>query len=135
MLAEESKRMKRLLTGLVLLTLAVGIPAYAHHSFARFYFEDRLVSVEGELFEFTLRSPHAWIYVMAPDEDGEMQMFAAEWANVNRLGRAGVNENTLKAGDWIILTGSPGRNPAEHKIHLKGIERPSDGWTWIRSRP
>ena len=100
--------------------------------FARFYFEDESVSIEGELLEFKLRSPHAWLYVMAEDADGEMQLYTAEWANANRLGRQGVTENTLLTGDRVVITGSPGRNPSEHQIHLKRIERPSDGWTWRR---
>jgi hypothetical protein len=36
--------------------------------------------------------------------------------------------DTLKAGDYVVITGSPGRNPADRKVHLKRIERPSDGW-------
>ena len=125
--------MKRLLFGLALTTFAVALPAYAHHSFARYYYEDRSISIEGELYEFSLRSPHAWVYVMTEDKNGEMQLFAAEWANVNRLIQQGVVEDTLKPGDHVILTGSPGRDPSEHKIRLKGIERLSDGWKWARN--
>ena len=39
-------------------------------------------------------------------------------------------KDTLKPGDRVIVTGSPGRNAAERKIHLKRIERPADGWSW-----
>jgi hypothetical protein len=53
------KNMKRLLTALVVVALFTGVPAKAHHSVASYYFEDELVSIEGELFESNLRSPHA----------------------------------------------------------------------------
>ncbi len=125
--------MKGSLTAFVLVTLLAGVPAKAHHSFAQYYFEDELVSIEGELFEFNLRSPHAWIYVMTENANGEMQLFAAEWANANRLGRQGVNEKTLRPGDHVVITGNPGRDRSEHQIHLKSIERPTDGWTWRRA--
>ena len=127
--------MQRLLTAFVLVALFGGIPAKAHHSFASFYFEDDTVLIEGELFEFNLRSPHAWLYVMTQDADGEMRLYAAEWDNPKRLGRQGVTEDTLRPGDHLIIAGSPGRDPSEHQIHLKRIERPVDGWTWRRNRP
>ena len=125
--------MKRLLATFALVTVFGGTLAEAHHSFARFYFEEETISIEGELFEFKFRSPHAWLYVMTEDADGTMRLFAAEWANANRLGREGVTGDTLQPGDRIIITGSPGRNPSEHQIHLKNVERPADGWTWHRA--
>ena len=132
MFGPARKNMKRLLTAFVVVALFAGVPAEAHHSFASFYFEDESVSIEGELFEFVLRSPHAWVYVIAENAKGEMQVFAAEWANANRLGRQGVTEDTLRPGDHVIISGSPGRDRSEHQIHLKSLERPADGWTWRR---
>jgi hypothetical protein len=105
-----------------------GVPAYAHHSFAAQYSESQTMSIEGELVEFEYRSPHAWVYILAKDNKGQMQRFAAEWANPNRLARQGITKDTLKIGDYVILTGSPARNLSEYKLHLKGIERPADGW-------
>jgi len=122
--------MKALVFALTLAALIVGVPAYAHHSFAAYYFEDQTISIEGELVAFEYRSPHAWVYIMAKDEKGEMQRFGAEWANPSRLKNLGVTEDTLKIGDRLIVSGSPGRNPAEHKLHLKRVQRPSDGWSW-----
>jgi hypothetical protein len=118
-----------------LLTLLVGVvalrvPVSAHHSFPAHYFEDQTVSIEGELVEFEYRSPHAWVRVMAPDEKGVLQQFSAEWANPSRLSQLGVTKETLKPGDRVVVTGSPGRNPAERRIHLKSIQRPADGWAW-----
>ena len=117
---------------LVLLAGAVffGVPVYAHHSFAAVYFEDQTVSIEGELVQFELRNPHSWVHVMAKDENGEMQKYSAEWANAARLKQGGMSEDTLKPGDLVVITGSPGRKADERRIHLKRIVRPADGWTW-----
>jgi len=46
------------------------------------------------------------------------------------LSSQGVTKDTLKPGDAVIVTGSPGRVGSENKVHLKGIRRPTDGWTW-----
>lgn len=121
--------MKNLLvSGLVL--LVIGVPLYAHHSFAAHYFEEQSVSIQGELVEFEYKSPHAWVHVMAKDDKGQLQRFSAEWANPNRLQQFTITKDTLKAGDYVIVTGSPGRNASDGKIHLKSIERPADGWKW-----
>lgn len=121
-----------LFAGVVALAgLAVtGTVVTAHHSFAAYYFEERSVSIEGEIVEFALVAPHAWLYVQAPDDSGTMRRFGAEWANPTRLGRDGITSQTLKPGDRVVVTGSPGRTASEYKIHLKAIERPADGWKW-----
>jgi hypothetical protein len=42
-----------------------------------------------------------------------------------------MSRDTLKPGDRLIVTGSPSRDPSAYRMHLKRIERPADGWTWI----
>jgi hypothetical protein len=123
-------------TLLVLLTGAVvaGVPAYAHHSFARYYFESQSTSIEGEVQEFQYRNPHALLLVRAADDTGQMRVYTAEWGGPSRLARAGIQGHTLKPGDRVIVTGSPGRNPSEYKLHLKGLHRPADGLRWPVSR-
>jgi hypothetical protein len=121
--------MIRILTALGV-AMVTAAAAYAHHSFPAYYFEDQTVSIEGAVIEFDYRAPHAWLHVNAPDGDGQMQRFSAEWANPQRLGRDGVTADRLKPGDVVRVTGSPGRTASERKIHLKRIERPADGWTW-----
>ena len=34
------------------------------------------------------------------------------------------------AGDHVIITGNPGRNPEDHRLRMRTITRPSDGWKW-----
>jgi len=108
--------------------------AYAHHSFAQYYFEDRSITVEGELVRFDYQNPHAWVYFDAKDDEGMTRQYSAEWANPNRLSRENISKDTLKAGDRVVVSGSPGRKPEEYKIHLKRIQRPADGWVWPASR-
>jgi hypothetical protein len=101
-----------------------------HHSFAAHYFEEQSVTVRGTLVEFAYEAPHAWVHLSVTDDSGSVRQYSAEWANPNRLSRDGITKETLKAGDQLIVTGSPGRNASENRIHLKRVERPSDGWNW-----
>jgi len=107
---------------------------HAHHSFPAFYFEDQSTTVEGSVVEFDYRAPHVWVRVAAADREGQMRTYGAEWSNPSRLARDGVTKNSLKPGDIVRITGSPGRNPDDFVLHLKRIERPSDRWVW-QARP
>ena len=120
--------MKVLLTAVILVGFGLAVPAIAHHSFAASYFEDQSVKIEGEVVTFEYKSPHAWVHILVKDASGQTNQFSAEWANPNRLNQQGITKDTLKPGDYVIITGSPGRNPSERLLHLKSIERPSDGW-------
>ena len=118
------KRLISLLAGVLL----SGATAYAHHSFAATYVTEKEVKIEGDLITFMFRNPHSFVHVMAPDEKGQMQRWAIEWAAAGQLN--GIARDTLKVGDHVIVTGNPGRNPADHRLRMKTITRPSDGWKW-----
>ena len=124
--------MKRTLLALVITAGAfmAGGRAYAHHSFAATYFEDKTQKVEGNLVQFLYRNPHSFVHVEAPDEKGTMQRWAVEWGAGGQLGRQGVTRETLKPGDHVVIMGNPGRNPEDHRLRMVNITRPSDGWKW-----
>ena len=122
-----------------LLALAIGAfiaggAAEAHHSFAAYYFENQSITLEGEVQEFQLRSPHALLLFKARTPEGTIETYTAEWGNPRRLNSSGVNKDTLRPGDLVVVVGSPGRNPGDRKVHLKGIRRPADGWSYGNTR-
>jgi len=110
--------------------LLTATAAFAHHSFAATYFEDKTQKIEGNLVQFLYRNPHSFVHVEAPDEKGVMQRWAVEWGAGGQLGRQGVTRETLKPGDHVIIVGNPGRNPEDHRLRMVNITRPSDGWKW-----
>jgi hypothetical protein len=125
--------MKRTLFALALVAGALVVSsgrAYAHHSFAATYFEDKTQKIEGNLVQFLYRNPHSFVHVEAPDEKGMMQRWAVEWGAGGQLGRQGVTRETLKPGDHVVIVGNPGRNPEDHRLRMVNITRPSDGWKW-----
>ena len=125
--------MKLALIGLSLGVLTAVASPSAHHSFAAEYFEEQKVSIEGDVTAFEFKNPHTFLHLVALDESGKPQNFSAEWSNPARLKQAGFSPDSFKAGDHLIITGSPGRDAAEHRIHLRTIRRPSDGWKWPKS--
>jgi exonuclease VII large subunit len=110
--------------------LLAATTAYAHHSFAKMYAEEKQISLEGDVVSFEYRNPHTWVYFTANDGTGVLRKYGAEWSNPRRLEQQGVAASTLKAGDHVIVTGAPNRSATEYSVHLKSIRRPSDGWVW-----
>jgi hypothetical protein len=110
--------------------MAAGMTARAHHSFAATYDESKTVKIEGKLVQFMFRNPHSFVHVMAPDDGGQEQRWAVEWGGAGQLGGQGVTRETLKPGDVVVITGNPGRNPADHRVRMVTLRRPSDGFGW-----
>ena len=104
--------------------------ASAHHSFSATYDENKDIEIEGTLVQFMFRNPHAWVHVMAPDENGEMQRWGVEWGGAGQLAGQGVTRESLKAGDHVIIRGNPGRNAVDHRLRMRSLLRPSDGFGW-----
>ena len=123
--------MKRMLPLLVVVgSLVATVPALAHHSFAATYHEDQIQTVEGDLVQFLFRNPHSFVQLEGKDKQGVVQRWAVEWAGGLQLNRQGVTRETLKAGNHVVITGNPGRNADDHRLRMRSISRPSDGWKW-----
>lgn len=110
--------------------LILGADTYAHHSQVAVYQTNAEQKIEGALVQVLVRSPHSWVHVEAKDEKGELKRYAIEWGGAAQLRNAGIDGKTLKVGDKVKVTGRPGRNPADHRLLMVFIERPSDGWSW-----
>ena len=112
---------------------ALSGKALAHHSFAATYIEDERITIEGKVLQFQFRNPHSYIHVQAPDENGVMQRWAIEWASPSQLTGQGIDRSTLRPGDVVRVTGAPGRDPADHRMVLRQLVRPSDGYEYGQS--
>ena len=133
--------MKRYLIVLSFLAAAVvagfGATAYAHHSFAATYHEDQTITIEGQLVQFQFRNPHSFVQVIVVEKDGpyagKERRYAVEWGGAGQLGGQGVNQQTLKVGDRVIISGSPARGyPENARMRLVTLRRPADSFEWGR---
>ena len=119
--------MKRAEIFLIVAGLLLAIPAFAHHSFAAEYHEGQTVSVDGTITAFLYRNPHSFVEMESTDSNGVSTKWIAEWFGAGRLARIGINADTLKPGDKVMMTGAPNRDAKSHRLHLKTLERPADG--------
>jgi lysyl-tRNA synthetase class II len=113
---------------LAVAVLASAAGAYAHHSFAATYNEKETMTITGRIVQFSFRNPHSFVQVEV--EDGTQKVrWAVEWAGAAQLANSGIQNDTLKYGDTVVITGNPGRNPADHRIRMRTVKRP-DGFNW-----
>jgi hypothetical protein len=103
---------------------------YAHHSFAATYIVDQTATIEGTMQEFLYRNPHSFVKVEVTDDKGQVQTWSLEWGGAAQLSQDHVSKDQLRIGDHVIVTGNPARDPSEHRMRIKSITRPSDGWKW-----
>jgi hypothetical protein len=123
--------MKGLLVPLIIVGLClVGTVTQAHHSFAATYLPDQTVTIRGEVLDIVFRNPHSFVRLLVHDDRGESVRYAVEWVGAAQLGGDGIKEGALRPGDFVIVTGNPGRNPADHILRMNSLLRPKDGFTW-----
>jgi hypothetical protein len=122
-------------TKLLVLTFAgvtvLGVRAHAHHSFAATYNEGQKMTVEADVVQFLFRNPHSFLQLETKDaKSGKVTTCAVEWGGGGQLGSQGVQRETLRPGDHVIVVGEPGRDPDACRLRMISIKRPSDGWSW-----
>lgn len=120
---------------LILFTLAAvgapvawGIRADAHHRFAEVYAENREITIEGDVVQWHYRNPHSFVRVVARNAQRQAEEWIVECRGAVQLSRQGVTEATLRPGQRVIVTGSPGRISSDHRLRLRALVRPQDGW-------
>jgi len=93
--------------------VALGVPAWAHHSHAN-YDLDQFTNLSGTVTEIAWTNPHVWVYMEVDDEQGASQVWALEGGSVAALTRGGWQRNSVRPGDnvsvrcYLVRDGSPG---------------------------
>jgi hypothetical protein len=83
--------------------------ALAHHSFAMFD-SDQKTTLAGTVKEFQWTNPHAWIFVMVPNHEGQLEQWAVEMGGPGQIARQGWTAKTLTPGMDVKLTIHPLRD-------------------------
>lgn len=109
------------------------MPAQAHHSFPATYNVKETVKIEGTVVAFLFRNPHSFVHVAVKDKSGKTVTWGIEWGGGGVLEGQGVGRDSVKPGDFVVVTGNPARDSSSHRLVLKSIERPKDGWKWSGS--
>ena len=98
--------MKQRLVALTFCLAMFGVTALeAHHSLAAEYDTKKPITLNGTITKVDWRNPHAWVYLDAKMENGQIEKWQCELGSPNAMTRAGFGPDSAKVGDQISLDG------------------------------
>jgi hypothetical protein len=103
--------------------------AWAHHSLAGVYDSSREVTIEGAVRQFHFVNPHPFVTVEVKNAAGSADQWRLEMDNRWELENAGMDAETLKPGDRVVVSGSPARSQP-HGLYVRRLDRPADGFRY-----
>lgn len=122
--------MRRILLSVLLVALSIAITR-AHHSYGATYDVNKEVKLTGKVAQFSLRNPHSYVQLQVPDaKGGPAQRWAIEWSGTTQLTSQGLNQESLRVGDDVVIVGRPSRVTGEFRALMVTLTRPRDGFTW-----
>jgi hypothetical protein len=113
----------RKITGAWIFLLSLTGPALAHHSFAMFD-RDKKVVLTGTVKEFQYTNPHSWIQMLVKTPDGRITEWGIEMQAISILSHLGWTHSTLKPGDVVTVTASP-RKDGQPQASFLSIKLPN----------
>ena len=91
-------------------SLLAALSADAHHAFSAEFDVNRPLELTGTVTRMEWTNPHAWIFIEAEDDAGNVQNWAIELVGINDLMRLGWGRDKVKEGDVVSIEGFGARN-------------------------
>jgi hypothetical protein len=114
-----------LLSGLV--ALGMGVPAWAHHSFAAAYDQTQQITVHGVISQVRLQNPHSWFLLDVKDAaTGKVEHWAFEAGTPSGMIRNGYKPSVIKEGAEVTIKGFRARDASQKMGMLRELTT-SDG--------
>ena len=92
----------------MLVWLAAGAPAAAHHGIANFDV-NREIEISGTVTAVRLINPHSWLHLDVRGADGRVTAWRCELRGASVLRRSGWTADMFAPGTQVTITGAPDR--------------------------
>ncbi len=100
---------------------AISVTAFAHHASDPHFDHGSPMSVGGVVTDLQFVNPHAYVYFNVTSVRGEIVPWRCELSAATLLVRRGWTRDTVRAGQDIVVHGSPARRE-EHVCFLNSFE-------------
>jgi hypothetical protein len=114
---EGDMRLKVLAIGII--SLIGTLPAFAHHSFAAEFDEEKPLTLKGVISKVEWQNPHVYFYIDTKNGQGATETWGFESSGTAMLRHSGWTRETLKVGDRVTVTGYVAKDGA----HLLGARQ------------
>jgi hypothetical protein len=105
----------------VLVSLAAGAPAWAHHSFSAAYDMKQPIEVHGTIDQVLLRNPHSWFMIDVKNDKGEIEHWAFEAGTPSGMIRNGYSPNIIRQGAEVTIKGFRARDASQKRGMLREL--------------
>jgi hypothetical protein len=121
---------RRIFAVLLALVFCIGVPAWAHHSFAAAYDMTKPVTVQGTIVQVRLTNPHSWFFIDVKDSaTGNVNRWSFEAGTPSGMIRNGFKSSEIKTGTVVTIKGFHARDPKENAGMMQQLIL-SDGKTY-----
>jgi hypothetical protein len=110
-----------------LLLLAVGVPAWAHHSFAAAYDTSKTATLDGVVDQVRLTNPHSWFVIDVKDASGKVTQWKFEAGTPSGMIRNGFKSSLIKHGTEVTITYCLAKDPTQNVGMLRELITKADG--------
>ena len=90
--------------------LAAATPGAAHHAFSLEFDATKPVQLRGTITRMEWISPHSWIHLDVPQEDGTVDSWMIEAGPAGVLVRRGWSRESIQPGTEVIVEGYQARD-------------------------
>lgn len=113
---------------LVVAILAVTVSrAGSHHAFSPVYDSKRTITIDGVVTQFRFVNPHAMMLMEVKDKTGKVVTWNVEFAGRLNLEEAGWTADSIKAGEYVTVTGNPTWTASQRMAFVRLVR--ADGTT------
>ncbi len=85
-------------------------PSLSHHSFSAEFDVGRPVEFIGTIIRVEWTNPHAWLFLVTDDGEGNLENWDVELLGINSLMSRGLTRDSIKPGDRLVIRGFGARD-------------------------
>jgi hypothetical protein len=102
-------------------TIGVGVPLSAHHSFAAAYDMTNKIEIQGVIVQVRLTNPHSWFFLDVKEADGKLTRWAFEAGTPSGMIRNGYKASELPPGTMVTIRGVRARDLTQNMGMLQQL--------------